>query len=461
MIVFAFSVLEFHFPTESSFTSWSYAADTIPAFEISSRLGTVTDRYEGPSHQTIFILQDLHCVPDAQRNIAQITRILNRRFGIRLAGLEGASGRVDPGFLGMLPDAKSRDATLARLLVEGSLTGVEWMTAKDSLALELWGIENRTLYEEHLDAFLESRSSMKQALRILDLFQNQLQERKRKALSKSLRDLDKSYWYYRSGKISLSRLLKMLKDEAGIIGLELSPEIKKYIDFFQFSDRMDLEMYERDISSLSEEISRHASKAQISGFVRLILKFRLSKISEVAFLDEIIGWIAKLNLKSEEYPQLQMRRAIFEKRQTLNAARLHDQLKDMIRKLIGRGLYQDTEFYSHLNDLLNLKLSPEDWIVLKKRLKKRPISPWFNKDGVNLSKNQLESLRMNIKRAVEFYRLAQKRDDALVQGMLMRMESRGESRALLIAGGFHTAGMTRELRKRGISYCIILPKVDQ
>ncbi|GAI55769.1 unnamed protein product, partial [marine sediment metagenome] len=57
----------------------------------------------------------------------------------------------------------------------------------------------------------------------------------------------------------------------------------------------------------------------------------------------------------------------------------------------------------------------------------------------------------------EFYNVALKRNEALVDNTISRMEKIGSRVAVLIAGGFHTPGITKLLRDRNISYVVVTP----
>ena len=59
-----------------------------------------------------------------------------------------------------------------------------------------------------------------------------------------------------------------------------------------------------------------------------------------------------------------------------------------------------------------------------------------------------------------YYDLAEKRDQALSQNALDEMDRTGIRRAVLIAGGFHTPGMTRAWRDQGINYVVVQPRFD-
>jgi hypothetical protein len=64
-----------------------------------------------------------------------------------------------------------------------------------------------------------------------------------------------------------------------------------------------------------------------------------------------------------------------------------------------------------------------------------------------------------ISAAVDFYALALLRDDALFRHSLELREQDGQTTTVLIAGGFHTAGLTERLKRKGYSYVVITPQM--
>ncbi|MQY65411.1 MAG: DUF89 family protein, partial [Clostridia bacterium] len=67
----------------------------------------------------------------------------------------------------------------------------------------------------------------------------------------------------------------------------------------------------------------------------------------------------------------------------------------------------------------------------------------------------------NLSKFEEFYRIALKRNEALVDNTISRMEKEGVKVAVLIAGGFHTPGITELLRDRNMSYVVVTPRLGE
>jgi hypothetical protein len=61
----------------------------------------------------------------------------------------------------------------------------------------------------------------------------------------------------------------------------------------------------------------------------------------------------------------------------------------------------------------------------------------------------------------EFYSLADKRNESLVNNILKYMKIKNSEDAILIAGGFHVEGITQILRIKGINYKLIIPNTGK
>ncbi|MBI4430299.1 MAG: hypothetical protein HY587_01130 [Candidatus Omnitrophica bacterium] len=60
-------------------------------------------------------------------------------------------------------------------------------------------------------------------------------------------------------------------------------------------------------------------------------------------------------------------------------------------------------------------------------------------------------------RILSFYRTTTERDKLFLKLLKREMENRRRHAALLVTGGFHREGVTKGLRKAGVSYAVIFP----
>lgn len=94
-----------------------------------------------------------------------------------------------------------------------------------------------------------------------------------------------------------------------------------------------------------------------------------------------------------------------------------------------------------LGQLQSLRLTPREWARLQ--------------EGAS---EPAHALPAHLADAAEYYRLAQQRDRALAGHALERLLGSEDPRAILVAGGFHTPGITARLRAEGIAYLVVTPR---
>ena len=74
-----------------------------------------------------------------------------------------------------------------------------------------------------------------------------------------------------------------------------------------------------------------------------------------------------------------------------------------------------------------------------------------------------ESKFLSSKRAskspLNFYRLAKERDSVLAENLLQLAAQNPNNKTFFVSGGFHRQAITETLKKNGISYVVLSPKI--
>jgi len=75
------------------------------------------------------------------------------------------------------------------------------------------------------------------------------------------------------------------------------------------------------------------------------------------------------------------------------------------------------------------------------------------------TEEEIEALEEAVGKALKFYNLAEQRNHALLENTVRRARDRGESRVILVTGGFHTPAIIELIRNRGCSYVSLRPRM--
>jgi len=109
-----------------------------------------------PALRTVFLIQDAHSIPDAQRSLRDLTGYLREHYGVRAVALEGADGRLDPKLLRSFPDKDRLSKVFDGYLEAGELSGAAAASVLSSYRdIDYVGIEDRKLYETAIGVYLD------------------------------------------------------------------------------------------------------------------------------------------------------------------------------------------------------------------------------------------------------------------------------------------------------------------
>ena len=108
------------------------------------------------SDEIIINIQDAHDSLSAQYSIVDILDTLVKDYNLNIIALEGSSGYIDTSILKTFPIEDIRKETAEDLMKEGELSAGEFFSIVNNQDIELYGIEDNSLYKKHVDSFCEN-----------------------------------------------------------------------------------------------------------------------------------------------------------------------------------------------------------------------------------------------------------------------------------------------------------------
>ncbi|MBU4313051.1 MAG: hypothetical protein KJ706_10115 [Candidatus Omnitrophica bacterium] len=449
---------------------------------IPSELGRVTEVYQSPTEGAPLVvhIQDLHTNPEGQFNEASILEILIKDYDMNLVCSEGAEGEVDTSSVSSFPDAEVREKTAKLFVNSGELTAEEYISITKYPDLPIWGIEDKDVYFKNIIDFNKIMKYSPQSQVFISQAKEALEKLKQKVYTRELLDLDEKEEAYENEKIETDEYLKHLASYIQKFSIPTS----RYKNVTLLNETMlqkSLINNEKIIhdsqnlllnlqSALSAKSNRKAMdelmvKAQLfkdqkispfsfySYLKDLALKHMPDKIANYPDLNEFVGYLTKVNSLDTTQLFNEMEDLAFEIKQRVANT---DEQKDLITAL------RNIKF---LKCFFNLKVSNEelDYYLanreshevgffesfLKPTLKKYNISSFvdYNPNLIDLHLEELE----------DFYKTVKERDVAMIKNAAREIARRNVKVAALVAGGFHTKGITRMLRDKGWSYIVVSP----
>ena len=427
---------------------------------IPKELGSVQAAFQAPQDRPfVFIVQDAHAIPDAQRSIQGLIDYFQKEYGVGLVALEGAISKLDTQFFRSFPDKELLKKVFQEYQSQGELAGGTASAIFNESKSVYHGIEDWNLYEEGISLYLKALEQEPQILTKLQAQKKDIQAKKEKTYSKTLLDIDRSLERFYENGSSLPEVLKKLSEvkapsqdsELALILSEIAKEGNQ-----DNAIEMEVKQMARAMSSFLEaRITEPGVKEKQSEFNSKFQQFNTSRFAPQAFALYLRDLAQEFGLSTKGSEALARSMNTQKRIQEIKGTKLFDDFEDYARE-VKASLFRNNEEKTidrksqrlHLLErFASLELSHEDWAGL------------ISSNG-NRTKEELEILNLTDSH-FKFYEVAKKRDEVFFERVQGLMKKEGAKASLVVAGGFHAEGLTAKLKENNISYLLIAPHMDR
>lgn len=422
---------------------------------IPPEIGKVESAFRGKEDKFIILIQDAHAIPDAQRSIQKLIGHFQNQYGVGLIAVEGAASALDPQIFRSFPDKKVLRGVFEKYHTEGELTGSTAAAIFNGTPAVYQGIEDWDLYEEGLYFYLLAMKNGEDLTQKLGAAEADLEARKQKTYSKALLDLDGVLKSFYEDDTTLVDVLRALSDiRAPEQGSELGVIIEQIRQEGKGSSEIEIE-----VKRIADEIEKRLKTDEQQGareklllFNKKAQEYRTSQISPQAFVlflkETIVADQIPLKLSDRLFGMVRNQKTLSQ----IEGTKLFEDIETYIARVKAglfeneeqRKLDQETGRLEQVKKFIRLELRVKDWEVIK-----------GGYDGLKeiLPVNSLAAHR-------SFYENAEKRDLIFSSNLAKMMDRQKTGRAILVAGGFHTEGVSRQLKEMGYSYAVVFPQID-
>lgn len=458
---------------------WAASVPAVSALNIPSEYGSIREIFEAQGNEQVIIhLQDAHCNYEAQKNMAQLLDYLVKEYGLRLIMVEGGSGDVSLSFLRGYADKKDREAIADKYLKIGDISGEEYLDISSDYDLELYGIEDKGLYDIHLSAFRRMQPIREQGLGYLKELSRVIEALKPYIYSQQLRQLEVKKKQYKDKEASLLEYCRYLKQMANKKGLGIKDysHLSAFLETARLEEDIDFNQAEsernkfikdlagllnqeqvRELISKSQEFKSGGTAPQIYySFLTSLAEKRLDLKRDYPLLDSYIRYISVSKqidvrglLKEVDLLEQETKEAFFDNSEQRRLSEISKSL-DILRRLLNLDLIPEDYEYFYINRSKFLTASWIDFLTqgsIKYNLALRPYQSMI--------------IDENLDKLEYFYQLGEYREKIFIRKLVDKMKASGERLAVLITGGFHTPGITRMLKDKGYSYVVVAPVITR
>ncbi len=475
--------------TQDGSPVWSHgkAADVLPEAEgvtprgikVPYDIAEVQETGVVKDKDLIIQIQDAHASLSAQYSIADLLDTLVSKYDLDLIAIEGSRGFVDTSILRTFPDKKVRDEAAEFLMKEGKLSAGEFFTVThDEADVLLYGIEDESLYQKNLESFQKVAKERAYQVEGIEQLIDQLALLDEKISSENLRKFNKNSRLHKEGRLSFVDHWHFAEELANIHNLDTSRyrELSKLLTAIELEKDINFARANYERRKLMDALSKEMGKDELEELVIKSLDFRENKISQGEFHSYLIDLAEEYGIPSAGYSNLiNFTRYIniYESVQLIELHREVEEFEGEIREKLYRNndereMFDMIRFAHLLKNLYSMELTNEEFEALKEEYGDiRPqflagfISSKCMKYGVPIMGGyDLARIVGGRNKAMKFYYDAEARNSAILENTIKRMRTEGKHVAALITGGYHTEGLNKLIRDKGLSYLVIVPKFE-
>jgi len=443
--------------------------------------GHVVEGYtaQNKDAKTIIHIQDIHTNYEAQKNLSRMLEALIKENKLKLIMVEGGWGNVSLSYLRTYADKDRRLEVAEEYLKEGKVSGEEYLDIISEYDMVLEGLEEEALYKANLDTFFEIEQFRLKASEELVSISDTVERLKKKLYPPKLLELEQAREDYGAEKISLAEYYQQIDAlaEQADISLDSSFHFKRFIEVVESEKNIKFPTVEKERTRLIEKLSKKLSKAKLTALVTQSLEFRLNKLTPSEYHNYLIEEAEVAGLDIKDYSNLEKYVAYIKAHEQIDTASLFDEADELSQKIEEalikskeqKRLTEISRALGVLDNFLNLKLVPKDFKYYKQHRNDFITVGWieFLQSLAKKHNTRITSLKpaytadKNLVTLVQFYDIANDRDDAFVMNSIRLMNEYDENIAVLIAGGFHTPSLKQKLKESGLSYIVVAPHTTQ
>jgi hypothetical protein len=372
---------------------------------ISGNNGLISDsHFTGANNDAIIHIQDAHGLYSVQMAIFHIINELIDKYQLDIVAIEGGVGQLDTAPYSLRPNDETKVKVLQTFMKSGRLDGPGYAHMMSHSGFTFWGAGDAALHDRNEQALAKVREDGTSNIHLYNTFKGIIECIKAEAYSGELLMLESQIFAYKREELAFQDYLLYLLECLRAQGIdEISfPTFLHMVDILKHKKAKANGLDHRLLFSEVEDIEEKLKESYITNDDQ-------RELSLIGFILSILKDM--FELKADD--------------KTLQFYRSHR--KYFTVSHIREGILSLAKTYGVLidNDLLKI--------------------------DINFSLANIE----------EFYNLAEAREIALLNNTLNLMRSKKEQVAVLVAGGFHTGGITGLCRQKNISYVVITPTVPE
>lgn len=440
--------------------------------------GKVDETFEGLEDSVVIHIQDVHCNYEAQKNIAEILKVLINKNDIELIALEGAQGNFMADKFHVFKNSAVREKVADHFMKSGQITGSEYLLFSQDLPVIYRGVESKESYIQNHDAFLKPLTFKSDFENYYNAIKEISGKIKSKIYSPELLKLDEKSQELEDAKITLVDFCGFMMDsllKKGIV-LKEYKNFARVIKLKHIEGQINFDNINKEQIGLINAIGPKLSKDEIMDIRKVSIDYKNEKLTTEDFFKYLKRLSDAKEIDIARFPNIAFYFNYLQMYSELDLSQLMKEKYQLVTLLKDKMYQNDSQReVSEISDnmellkkLFSLRVSNEEF-NLYTQIKGKMTSVWVGETLASIAKQNGISVQFPAVFKFEdkyaemdgFYKLAKQRDINLLENTLSFMKEEDSNTAVLISGGFHTQGMLDMLREKDYSYAVISPNITK
>lgn len=439
-------------------------------FEAPLDVSSLKEIHRGAREALVFHVEDAHSNLSGQRNLAATIDRIGRKYGVDLVLVEGGSS--PDGSLGPLKKLASPAAVrraAESLLVEGRISGEEYLSLVSDRPIKVRGVEDMKLYRESVEAYARLAARRAAALEYLGEIRAALARLKSKLYPPDLLEYEKK----KDGDGRTSLLWKLVRRYG--VDLKDLPAGAKLSALHEKEERIDFDVANLEQAEVIRELAARGGAEAVRGVLESARGPREARWAAFHAISELA---AKKGVDLSRYPNLRLYGEYLKDFSETDLDRLIGDIEtaeDRVysRAFSGEGagdsrLVRSMDRYLGLLDAaFRVRMSSAEFMLFEANEKdfateaclafvNRKLADLGFFDGLVVCRPVFDETLPALR---DFYGSVSRRDEAFAANMKKILAEEGRKAAILVTGGYHSRHLKEIFRREDYSYLTIAPLV--
>ena len=455
------------FAVAAQVTGYAEGKDLVKA-NIPQIYGKSKQAFTGSDQKTIICIQDAHGNAEAQENIQAIVKSLSEQGKVDAISDEGEWNEFSLERYSKLND-EQRAAVIDWETKYGIVHGASRVMALDNKNMKVFGNEDKNLYMDGKKSLQTSFASAKEGVAAAEKIKASLEALKLKLFDDETRNLLQAIEDFQNDKITLTAYAKVLKQaaEKSTVKWNSYANFSKVIESVTLEDSIDFAKIDRERLDMVDALEAKVDKKTTDEIVNKSLNYRLGRLSAADYYDFLLNKAGEAKLDMAKFGNVEKYAKLVKLYAQINDDELFSETGRLETEIKGKLFKSDAQVkfdkyvkgIDILTKMMNLQMTRADIAYYTENKPKAAEAIAFLKtQGLSVDE-ALSKIDASLSSNEKFYEIAMKRDEAMIKNTLAMMDERGFKTVVLVAGGFHTEGIMKELKNKNISHMIVTPRI--